>query len=98
MMRGQDLYLTLDRALRSTIVGAAGFPEYVQTAPVSLRDDIFRHRQARLAIIRAFFDVTLQVFGDAVAGKCSPTLTKLLFNDAPTSYGVEFHRVLPQEV
>ena len=66
--------------------------------PVRLPESVFAQRQARLDTIRSFFEITSQLFREVVNGKHSPDLSRLLFNDVPESYGVQFHQVLPPAV
>ena len=91
-------YAALDDALAATIAGPAGFREYVQAGPVGLPNAAFVERERRLDALRLFFEVVSQVFREVVAGEASPRLARLLFNDAPANYGIEFHRALPREV
>jgi hypothetical protein len=98
MNTGQAIYQEVDRALKSSIAGEGGFNEYIQVAPVLLPAGVFEERQARLKTIQTFLTTTLNIFRGVVNGEFSPNLRRLLFNDVPESYGIEFHRKLPEEV
>ena len=97
-MSEQNLYAELNNLLSTTIAGAGGFNELLQVSPVVLPEGVFAQRTARLSILQTFFETTLQIFRDVIAGKYSPDLSRLLLNDVPESYGIKFHQELPSEV
>jgi hypothetical protein len=97
-MLGRQFYSTLNNLLSTTIAGTGGFNEHIQVSPVVLPERVFAQRTARLSILRAFFETTLQIFRGVIDGKYSPELSRLLLCDVPESYGIKFHQELPSEV
>src|ERR1035437_3746428 len=97
-MLGRQFYSTLNKLLSTTIAGTGGFNEHIQVSPVVLPERVFAQRTARLSILRAFFETTLQIFRGVIDGKYSPELSRLLLCDVPESYGIKFHQELPSEV
>jgi hypothetical protein len=98
MVLGNEFYRLLDDTLAASQGESPGFSELVQTAPVALPGHVFSARRSRLEEFQLFFKTASGIFSDAVDGKCSPLLSKLLLNDVPECYGAEFHRALPRDV
>jgi len=91
-----DIYSAIDSCLTQTIAGRGGFNELAQTSPVILAPELYDRRTTRLAVIQQFFQTTLNIFRQAVAGEVSPFLLRLLFNDAPFTCRERFHQQLPE--
>ncbi|HEY5214953.1 MAG TPA: hypothetical protein VIJ38_18230 [Acidobacteriaceae bacterium] len=92
-----EVYRALDNILAASPGETPGLCEFVQTAPVAIPDWVFSMRRERIVEFQRFFGTAANIFSEAVNGKRTPLLLRLLLNDVPMCYAADFHRALPRE-
>ena len=89
-----DIYEQLDQLHYSRTLTNVGFDMQVTERPLFAPDELLSRYVERHQIITHFFDQALDVLDDALCGKTSPTVLKLLLGDAPPHISVDFHKMI----
>jgi len=88
------VYEWADHEIDSSPRYATGLTELLATRPYRVPSAVWRGYQARVALVRSFQEVALQLFRAALTGETDPAVLHWLINETPESIGVPYHRAL----
>lgn len=89
-----SIYEWADSAINSSPRYATGLTELLATKPYRVPSAVRRDYESRLAPIRSFQKIALDIFRAALKDETHPAILHWLINETPDSLGIPYHRKL----